>query len=244
MRPFGGRLGARPLCLGRETLRLERWLPLYREICDEFGFDESEDRASATFLSSILGERGSEAFDAFSASRLPETAVLCGGGDSLASDISSLSERDYIVAADGATSLVMERGLLPDVIVTDLDGVIEDQVEANARGSIIFVHAHGDNREALATWVPEFSGRIVGTCQCEPVGRMFNFGGFTDGDRAACVLAELGVKRILLAGFDLEHPSRKPGRSAEVKMRKLAWAARILAMVAEGCVSIEPVVTR
>jgi uncharacterized Rossmann fold enzyme len=198
-----------------------------------------EDRASAVLLSSMLGDRGAEAFDTLRASGLPETAVLCGGGDSLASDLRGVSGGDYIVAADGATSYLVESGILPDLVVTDLDGDVEDQVEANRKGAVVFVHAHGDNRETLVRWLPEFSGSVIGTCQCEPVDGVFNFGGFTDGDRAACILEELGVRRILLAGFDLERPSRKPGKSAEVKARKLRWADRILAMMVDEGVSVE-----
>jgi uncharacterized Rossmann fold enzyme len=192
----------------------------------------------------MLGGRGGEALSALRASGPPEAVVLCGGGDSLASDLKRVSSDDYIVTADGATSLLMDMGLLPELVVTDLDGVVADQVKANAEGAVVFVHAHGDNREALERWVPEFRGSVVGTCQCEPVDAVFNFGGFTDGDRAACIIAELGVKRILLAGFDLERPAQKPGRSAEVKARKLRWADRMLALVVDDGVSVEMLSTQ
>jgi uncharacterized Rossmann fold enzyme len=192
----------------------------------------------------MLGGSGGEALGALRAYKSPEAAVLCGGGDSLASDLQSVSSEDYIVTADGATSLLLEMGFLPELVVTDLDGVVDDQVKANAEGTVVFVHAHGDNREALERWVPEFRGSVVGTCQCEPVDGVFNFGGFTDGDRAACILAELGVRSILLAGFDLERPARKPGRPAAVKARKLRWADRILAMMADEGVSVEMLSTR
>ena len=74
---------------------------------------------------------------------------------------------------------------------------------------------------------------VPGRCQGIPIDGVFNFGGFTDGDRAACILSEMGVLRIRLAGFDLERPSGKPGRSLEVKGRKLAWARRILGILAD-----------
>jgi uncharacterized Rossmann fold enzyme len=177
-------------------------------------------------------------------SRMPRSAVLCGCGESLRSELSCIAEGELLVAADGATSTLMSNDLLPDIIVTDLDGTVSDQVEANVRGSVVFVHAHGDNREAVERHVPAFEGALIGTCQCAPVAGLFNFGGFTDGDRAACILSELGVSRIRLAGFDLDTPSAKPGRLPEVKARKLAWARRILTMLSRQGVAIEPVCGR
>ncbi len=217
---------------------------MYTEICSEFGFSEQDDRASAELLSSMLEGRGAQALHDLRRAATPETAVLCGGGDSLASDLELVSEEDWIVAADGATSCVIEGGLRPAIIVTDLDGAVEDQVRTNALGAAVFVHAHGDNQDALKRWVPEFSGKVVGTCQCEPIDGVFNFGGFTDGDRAACIISELGVRNIFLAGFDLESPSRKPGRAAEVKARKLRWADKVLTTIAEEGISICPIAAR
>lgn len=222
-------------------LRLDRWLPLYDEICRDFGFSEAGDEDSAKLLSSMIAGRSRESLDTLRASKVPTTAVLCGSGDTLAENLSYVGEDDYIVAADGATSVLLERRLLPDIIVTDLDGIVEDQVDANARDSTVFVHAHGDNIGALERWVGEFTGRVIGTCQGRPVEGVFNFGGFTDGDRAACIMAELGVRKIRLAGFDLAHPSDKPGRSREVKARKLDWARRIMAMLVEDGVELVPV---
>ena len=174
-------------------------------------------------------------------SDIPQTVVICGGGDTLEEDIEHIAEGDYVVAADGATSTLMRRRLLPKAIVTDLDGAVEDQVDANVRGSVVFVHAHGDNIHALERWVGEFQGSIVGTCQGHPVEGVFNFGGFTDGDRAACIMSEMGARRIRLAGFDLERPSDKPGSPQKVKARKLAWARRILDLLADDGVEFIPV---
>ena len=84
-----------------------------------------------------------------------------------------------------------------------------------------------------------FQGAVVGTCQCPPVKGVINLGGFTDGDRAACVLAELGVEEIRLVGFDLVRPAEKPGISRSVKLRKLGWARRILSMLSEDGVRFD-----
>lgn len=222
-------------------MRLEDWLPLYHEICDDFGFDEAADLECAQQLSSVIGDRGADVLSCPRLSKLPRSAVLCGCSESLGSDLEYVGGADLIVAADGATSTLMAADLSPVIIVTDLDGKVEDQIAANAQGSIVFVHAHGDNRDAIVRYGPMFAGPTVGTCQCAPVSGLFNFGGFTDGDRAACILSELGVTTIRLAGFDFGRPSEKPGRSSEVKAMKLAWARRILANLSQHGVVIEPV---
>ena len=223
--------------------RLEDWLPLYHEICHDFGFDEAADLECARLLSSLIGDRGREALSCPKLSRLPTSAFLCGGGPSLASELSEAGDEELIVAADGATTVLARHGVIPEIVVTDLDGDVDDQVAANADGSVVFIHAHGDNRDQVERIVPRFTGTIVGTCQCAPLTGLYNFGGFTDGDRAACILAELGVRRIRLAGFDFENPSEKPGRPREVKARKLAWARRILASISDEGVLIESVAT-
>ena len=226
------------------ALQLGRWLPLYRDICGEFGFSEAADAEAAELLSSKIADRSKASLEKFRSTDIPETIVLCGGGDMLEEDIGRIRQGEYVVAADGATSALMDSQLLPDVIVTDLDGVVEDQVDANAGGSLVFVHAHGDNLGMLERWVSEFRGEVIGTCQGRPVDGVFDFGGFTDGDRAACIMSEMGVLRMRLAGFDLERPSDKRGRALEVKARKLAWAQRILDILTSDGVEFSPVSSR
>jgi uncharacterized Rossmann fold enzyme len=113
--------------------------------------------------------------------------------------------------------------LHPEVLVTDLDGDVEDQVRSNAAGTIAVVHGHGDNGPAVRTWAPRFTGRTVATTQSRPFGRLVDYGGFTDGDRAVCLADHFGAKEIRLVGWDFEHPSRKDG-DPKRKQRKLDWA--------------------
>jgi uncharacterized Rossmann fold enzyme len=240
MRHCGGRRRARVLRRERERLELEKWLPVYREILADFGFDEAADIESARLLSSLTGSRSGVTLEAVISRGIPSTAVVCGGGDSLDQEIEAGAATALIVAADGATSTLLSHGVLPGMIVTDLDGDVEDQIRANSEGSVVFVHAHGDNMDSIRKYVPRFEGEIVCTCQCPPVEGVFNFGGFTDGDRAACIIASMGVRTIRLLGFDFETPSAKPGRSPLVKVRKLVWAKRILSMLAEDGVCLEP----
>ena len=50
-----------------------------------------------------------------------------------------------------------------------------------------------------------------------------NFGGFTDGDRAAFLADELGAADLRFVGWDFDDPAVGPE-----KARKLRWAERLL----------------
>ncbi len=145
------------------------------------------------------------------------------------------------VAVDGATSALLKEGIKPGLIVTDLDGKIEDILSANLEGSIVVVHAHGDNITSLEK-VKEFHGPVLGTTQTEPIGKIYNFFGFTDGDRAAFLSEAMGAHTILLAGFDL---GEKVGRFSKptytcdvyattVKRKKLKYAKKLLEWLAKN----------
>jgi len=101
------------------------------------------------------------------------------------------------------------------------------QYITNAAGTLAVVHGHGDNLDAVSTWAPRFRGRTVATTQSRPVGRLENFGGFTDGDRAVFLADHFGAARIHLVGFDFERPNPKDA-DATRKRRKLDWAYILL----------------
>jgi len=185
----------------------------------------------------MLGRKGAEAL-AKVRKGFPQAVLVCGGGTRLADELSSMNVDRFVVAADAATTEVADAGIAVDMIVTDLDGIVEDQISLNSSGTVAFIHAHGDNLPALERYAGRFTGPVVGTCQCPPPSGLFNFGGFTDGDRAACICAELGARDLQLAGFDFERPSGKEGRSLEVKRRKLQWAKEILETLAQNGVKI------
>ncbi len=123
--------------------------------------------------------------------------------------------------------MALRKGLRPAVLVTDLDGDVADQVRANAQGTVAVVLGHGDNGPAVREWAPRFTGRTVATTQSAPSGRLYDFGGFTDGDRAVYLADHFGAKEIRLAGWDFEHPSAKDADPAR-KQRKLDWAYILL----------------
>src|SRR5690606_29179019 len=109
---------------------------------------------------------------------------------------------DYtLISADGATSALLEEDIVPDIIITDLDGNMKDIRCANHEGAFLVVHAHGDNIEKIRKYVPDLN-RVMGTTQSNPLNNVYNFGGFTDGDRCLFLAVELGAEYIILGGMD------------------------------------------
>ena len=142
-----------------------------------------------------------------------------------------------LVSADSATGVLLDAGAVPDVVVTDLDGGRRALDRAAAEGAAIVVHAHGDNIAEIRGAAALLGGRCMGTAQCRPVGSLHNFGGFTDGDRAAFLADSLGAARTVLCGMDLSggrigSASATPPAGRAAKLRKLAWAGRLLEWLA------------
>ncbi|RLF65126.1 MAG: hypothetical protein DRN33_00230 [Thermoplasmata archaeon] len=211
------------------------WEPIYIDILKEFGYSREEDEAAARLLYSIAGSR-SYAPDILKSGIKGKDAIICGDSDSLGKELKILEKskkldesRAVIITADEATSVVMDF-MLPDIIVTDLDGNVKDQISANGAGSIAVIHAHGDNIPAIEKYVPLFKGRVVLTTQSKPFEKVYNFGGFTDGDRAFLMARHFGARKITLAGFDFENPREKEGKDIETKRRKLRWAKKLIEM--------------
>ena len=203
-------------------MEFSEWEPLYTQILADFGFDRSEDEASARILADLLHGRAGALADLRGIISGRDVAV-CGNAPSLASEIDSIMPDQTIIAADGATTVLMASRMIPDVIVTDLDGTIEDIIAASEKGSFIVVHAHGDNIPAVRSVVPRLGGRVLGTTQSEPFDDIHNFGGFSDGDRCVFLAKASGAASVALFGFDYDDPDVN-----DVKKKKLVWARRLI----------------
>jgi uncharacterized Rossmann fold enzyme len=208
-------------------LRWEDWEPLYREIIDDFNYSREEDAKAAKVLNALLANKRI-CDDACIQNIICKEVTVCGGASNLQEQLDEFGTAGTLIAADNATSVLLANGSLPDLIVTDLDGSVREQIMANAEGAVVAVHAHGDNIPALKEHVPHFNGRIVGTTQGRELGVVRNYGGFTDGDRAIFLARHFGATRIRLLGFNFEEPSPKPGQDIAIKRKKLAWARRLI----------------
>lgn len=206
----------------------EVWEEYYQQILSEFGFRKEDDERSASLLAKLL--RGKEIVPLNELRTLIQgkSIIVVGGGKNLAEELNKEITKDVVIAADGTTSYLLKRGVIPDMIVTDLDGKIEDQILANNKGTIVAIHAHGDNIDQINKWTSEFEGKVIGTVQCEPIFPLYNFGGFTDGDRCVFLVEHFGASKIRLMGFDFENVGDKPNCDKEIKLRKLKWARKLI----------------
>ena len=183
------------------------WEKYYNEILDDFGFSRSDDEKSAKLLDEILSIEGCLRLDELGEIlSFSDKYIVFGAGPSIEKHIQLLKKeydlKDYVlVAADGATSALIKEKISPDVVVTDLDGKLDDILLANIRGANVVIHAHGDNMDKIASLTPFFNN-VIGTTQAQPIGNLYNFGGFTDGDRAIFISVVLGASQIILAGMD------------------------------------------
>jgi 2-amino-4-hydroxy-6-hydroxymethyldihydropteridine diphosphokinase len=218
-------------------LEYSRWSPLYERIRREFGFAWDREESAAQRLRTLLPP---------AALRRPEERLHArlGGKEAVVVGLAPhagpppLWRRPFssdgvaVVAADGAAATCLEAGIVPDVIATDLDGPVPSEITSNRRGSLVVVHAHGDNRDLLDEWVPQFPGELAGSWAGAPQDGLLDVGGFTDGDRAAYLAESAGATRVLLWGFDFERVEESDGGARARKEAKLRWAARSLAELA------------
>jgi uncharacterized Rossmann fold enzyme len=221
----------------RKSVRYAAWAPEYDRIRLEFGFSMDRERASADALLAQLPprmrERPEQRLRAHVRGRNAVVVGLApGAGAPPIWTLPRSEEPPALLVADGATEPCLTAGLVPDVIVTDLDGPVPAEITANVRGALVLVHAHGDNAEAVREWVPQFPAELVGSWAGPPEAGLVNFGGFTDGDRAAFLAEHLGAEKVFLYGFDFRRAMDADPRARDLKLRKLQVAERLLALLA------------
>lgn len=214
-----------------------RWAPLYETIAREFGYPFDRETRAADRLEALLPPAARAEPLARARARLTGREVIVvgsapRGGPPPIWRLPSSDPPVAVIAADPATAACLDAGIVPALVVTDLDGPIPTEINANRRGSLAVVHAHGDNLPALEEWVPQFPGELVGSWAGPPRPALIDVGGFTDGDRAVFLAEHAGASRILLWGFDFDSVD-EPDEGARARKRaKLAWSRRLIGSLA------------
>ncbi|OIR22056.1 MAG: hypothetical protein BEU02_00410 [Marine Group III euryarchaeote CG-Epi5] len=201
------------------SFTIDWWWPLQEEINSQFGFSKSREEVSSRLISRLYKPRGN-----LSKLLSDNPVTIVGAG---ITDIDKIPQ-GVLIAADGAVSACLERNLIPDIIVTDLDGNLPEMVWANKKGSKMVVHAHGDNFSRLFEFSSEIQAISLTTTYPSPMTECW--GGFTDGDRSLMMSLAMGSNLVSLVGFNFEKVGNYTGNFSPKKLQKLSWARKVVEM--------------
>jgi uncharacterized Rossmann fold enzyme len=203
-------------------MNFAEWEPVYEAILAAFGFPRAADEAAREELAELFS---SHAFDRDRLRTLAgETVVVAGAAPSLPDDLDRIGEQDVVIGASTAVDTLLDAGIEVDLMTTDLDKNPTTVRRLTAAGVPVAIHAHGDNRTLLREVVPDLpEEHVLATTQAAPRAGVENYGGFTDGDRAAFLADGVGARKLKLVGWGFEDSTASP-----IKRRKLAWAERLL----------------
>jgi len=188
------------------------WKRRYQSILKELNYSEKKDKESAIILDTILKETDNT--QKIKKLIQGKTVFVVGSGPSLSFAIPKLKKlkKSIKIAADSSLKPLLENGIIPDIVVTDLDGDEDAIKKLSKKKSVFVIHAHGDNIEKLH--MVKKIKNCIGTTQTEPFNKIQNFGGFTDGDRGVFLASHFKAKRIILFGMDF---GRRIGKFSNTK---------------------------
>ncbi len=173
--------------------------------------------------------------------------VIIGAAATSLEIIKILENNNFFVLADGAGAvfstlddkLEQEAWARSLCVISDGDGG-KGLTQAIQKNIPLILHAHGDN---VASWTniidyilsKGIETKIVLTHQLpKGIDGMYNFGGFTDGDRAVCFVHSTGVpkERIVMVGTRTDIVGKWSGiTDKELKLSKLKWMEKILQII-------------
>lgn len=218
-------------------MRFIDWFPYYQDVRQQFGYSTEKDQHGANTLSKMIKKKSLD-IKVLQRKITRRHVMVIGAGDSLIPNIKFIKKnRKFVkIVADGATQALIENHIKPDIVVTDLDGDTSFLRKAERVGAIIVVHSHGDNVEELKKIVPTLR-RVIGSTQVMPVENVYNFGGFTDGDRCVFLADEFGAEEIVLVGMEfgdrIGGHSKKVVKNIQLKRDKMKVGKRLLEMLAK-----------
>ena len=210
---------------------------IYKKIAKDLNFNLKDDEKSSDTLNKLLQEKKLVSENYLQKYLSDKEVFVFGAGSSLENSIIKHKKKfknKILISADGATSALLKNDLIPDIIVTDFDGNVIDQINANSKKSIVVIHGHGDNIDKIKKYLPKLKGKIIGTTQTNPGSykNLYNFYGFTDGDRAVYLADYFKAKKINLIGFDYNGEIGKysfsKNKDIRQKLKKLEWCKYLI----------------
>jgi hypothetical protein len=203
-------------------MEFAEWEPVYEAILSDFGYPRAADERARDVLATYA-----RPFDLQRLDCEGRRVAVVGAAPSLDDEVDRVAAADRVFAASTATDVVLEAGHDVDLMVTDLDKNPETGRDLTRSGTPVAAHAHGDNVPAVREWAPQFDAdSMLATTQAAPRDAVYNFGGFTDGDRAAFLADALGAAELRFVGWDFDDPTVDGQKAA-----KLRWAERLLALL-------------
>lgn len=238
-------------------MELKEWESIYNEIIEDFGFSKEDDLKSALTLSNILkNSKNNISLNYINKLIKDREVYVFGAGPSLKEHVRILKDKInnvennednrtkyLIISADGATKALLEENIVPDIIVSDLDGDLNAIIECNRKGSIVVVHAHGDNVDLIKTYTPKLKNTVGSSQVPKEILNIINYGGFTDGDRCCFFAEHFGAKKIILCGMDFGEYTTKYSRphlkndiekADDIKIKKLQYAKKLINWLKEN----------
>jgi len=198
------------------------WEPTYEAVLDSFGYPRDGDERARDRLAELVAD--SETYPPGGLDLEGTTVAIAGAGPSLEAEADRAADADRVLAASTAVDRLASVGVAVDAMVTDIDKNPGTGRALTESGVPVFVHAHGDNVPAVEEHVPAYDAAfVVPTTQAAPTDRVYNFGGFTDGDRAAFTADHFGAGGLRFVGWDFDDPDVTGEKRA-----KLQWAERLL----------------
>lgn len=173
--------------------------------------------------------------------------VIIGAAATSLEIIKILKNNNFFVLADGAGAVFStlddkskeEAWARSLCVISDGDGG-KGLTQAIQKEIPLILHAHGDN---VPSWTKiidyilsnDIEMKIVLTHQLpKKIDGMYNFGGFTDGDRAVCFVHSIGVpkERIVMIGTRTDIVGKWSGiTDKELKLSKLKWMEKVLQII-------------
>ena len=199
------------------TFEIDWWWKFQDEINSQFNFSEVREELAARLVSRLNYTKSS-----LQSCFVNREFVLVGAG---LTESDTLPEKNLIVA-DGALRGCLNRDIVPEWVISDLDGYIPDILWASQNGSKIIIHAHGDNLARVSLYSNQINPECITTTY--PSSHTYCWGGFTDGDRSVMMCLSLGSKSVKLVGFNFEEVGTFTGEYSPRKLEKLQWAKKII----------------
>jgi len=211
-------------------MTIRGWKTQFKEIRKEFGYLEKDDLISAKKLDSLL--KGKNSKRQFQNMIRGKTVFIIGAGPSLTRSLKYIKKSKNVtkIVADGAVRALLEKNIKPDILVTDLDGDLKSIEKIGKTRIPIIVHAHGDNYEKLE--IVKKLKNVTGSTQTRKIGKIENFGGFTDGDRCVFLAEYFNANKIVLIGMDFGQKIGKYSKhrivDRKIKIKKLKFGKKIV----------------